>query len=181
MWTAAHRWNQYYRLLRIEFPCGGAGNCRGCRVRVIEGALAITAEMEQVFTPAELAAGWRLACRARVEGPLTLEVAQWGTPVLGDDASFAFEPADGTGIAIDVGTTTLAVQLLDLANGGVLAVENGADPQTAHGADVMSRITFALDGGAATLTESIRKTLGEMISALPGCNRYKGLCSREIR
>ena len=151
----------------VEFPCGGAGICRGCRVRVIEGALAITPEMEQVFTPAELAAGWRLACRAIVEGPLTLEIAQWSTPVLTDESSFAFEPAAGTGIAIDLGTTTLVVQLLDLKSGAVLAVETALNPQSAHGADVMSRITFALDGGAAALTESIRKTLGTMISALP--------------
>jgi hypothetical protein len=79
----------------------------------------------------------------------------------------AFEPAEGTGIAIDLGTTTLVVQLLDLNSGAVLAVETSLNPQSAHGADVMSRITFALDGGAVSLTESIRKTLGTMISALP--------------
>ena len=41
----------------VEFPCGGAGNCGGCRVRVIEGSLAVTPEMELAFTPTELAAG----------------------------------------------------------------------------------------------------------------------------
>lgn len=151
----------------VEFPCGGAGICRGCRVRVIEGTLAITPEMSQVFTPTELAAGWRLACRSIVEGALTLEVAQWGTPVLTDESSFAFEPNEGTGIAIDLGTTTLAVQLVDLGSGAVLAVETALNPQSAHGADVMSRISFSLEGGANTLTESIRETLGTMISALP--------------
>jgi uncharacterized 2Fe-2S/4Fe-4S cluster protein (DUF4445 family) len=151
----------------VEFPCGGAGICRGCRVRVIEGALAVTPEMERVFTPAEIAVGWRLACGAIVSGALKLEVAQWGTPVLTDESSFAFEPTEGTGIAIDLGTTTLVAQLVDLSSGTVLAVETALNPQCAHGADVMSRIAFALDGGSGALTESIRGTLAKMIAALP--------------
>lgn len=152
----------------IEFPCGGGGTCRGCRVRVIEGALAIGRETERAFTVDELAAGWRLACQARVEGPLTLEVAQWASPVLGDNSRLVVEPTTGTGIAIDLGTTTLVVQLLDLASGKVLAVRTALNPQAAHGADVMSRISFALDGGAQVLSGVIRNTLGEMIARLPG-------------
>ena len=152
----------------IEFPCGGGGTCRGCRVRVIEGNLTIGPEMRRAFTPAELAAGWRLACRARVEGPLTLEVAQWASPVLGDESHLVVEPSDGTGIAIDLGTTTLVVQLVDLASGKVLAVKTALNPQTTHGADLMSRISFALDGGSQALAASIRNTLGDMIAGLPG-------------
>jgi ferredoxin len=98
----------------VEFPCGGAGTCRGCRVRVLEGSLAVTPEMAAALTAAELASGWRLACRGRVESDITLEVAQWDAPVLGDDLALEFEPGEGCGIAIDLGTTTLAAQLLDL-------------------------------------------------------------------
>ena len=152
----------------IEFPCGGGGTCRGCRVRVIKGTLAISPEMKRAFTRDELADGWRLACRARVEGPLTLEVAQWAQPVLGDDSRLVVEPADGTGIAIDLGTTTLVVQLVELTTGNVLAVKTALNPQAAHGADLMSRISFALDGGAQVLADAIRTTLGDMIAELPG-------------
>jgi uncharacterized 2Fe-2S/4Fe-4S cluster protein (DUF4445 family) len=151
----------------IEFPCGGGGSCRGCRVRVIKGTVAIRPAMRRAFTPDELAAGWRLACRARVEGPLTLEVAQWTSPVLGDDSRLVVEPADGTGIAIDLGTTTLVVQLVELSSGKVLAVKTALNPQTAHGADLMSRISFALAGGSQVLAGAIRNTLGEMIAELP--------------
>jgi uncharacterized 2Fe-2S/4Fe-4S cluster protein (DUF4445 family) len=151
----------------VEFPCGGAGICRGCRVRVIAGELAVTPEMRGVFTPAEIAAGWRLACAARVEGPLTLEVAQWSTPVLTDETRCPVEPREGCGIAIDLGTTTLVAQLVDLTTGEVVAVETGLNPQTVHGADVMSRIQFALSGGAARLAALIREALGAMIASLP--------------
>jgi ferredoxin len=74
----------------VEFPCGGAGTCRGCRIRVVQGRLPVTSEMEEAFTPSELAAGWRLACRARVTGPATLEIAQWAAPVLADESPLAF-------------------------------------------------------------------------------------------
>jgi uncharacterized 2Fe-2S/4Fe-4S cluster protein (DUF4445 family) len=151
----------------VEFPCGGAGICRGCRVRVAEGAIAITPEMREAFTEAELAAGWRLACCSRVEGPLVLEVAQWEMPVLADESPVAFEPAEGVAIAIDLGTTTLAAQALDLATGEVLAVQTALNPQTAFGADVMSRIEYALGGGAGALTGSIREALGEIVRRLP--------------
>jgi uncharacterized 2Fe-2S/4Fe-4S cluster protein (DUF4445 family) len=151
----------------VEFPCGGAGRCRGCRVRVLEGEIAITPEMEAVFTSAELAAGWRLACRSRVESPLALEVAQWETPILSDDSAFSFEPAEGVGIAIDLGTTTLVAQAVDLATGEVRGVQTALNPQAAYGADVMSRIQFALEGGAASLNAAIREALGSMIARLP--------------
>ena len=152
----------------MEFPCGGAGICRGCRVRVVEGRLAITEEMERAFTPAELGAGWRLACCATVEGPLVLEVAQWDAPVLSDDTPVEFVPAGGVGVAIDLGTTTLVAQSVDRRTGAVLGVETALNPQAAHGADVMTRIGFALDGGAADLARSIRERLGAMIARLPG-------------
>jgi uncharacterized 2Fe-2S/4Fe-4S cluster protein (DUF4445 family) len=151
----------------VEFPCGGVGACRGCRVRVIEGDLAVTPEMAEALTAEELAAGWRLACQSRVESHLTLEVAQWETPVLGDDSTFAFEPAEGCGIAIDLGTTTLAAQMLDLRTGEVLAVKTALNPQAAYGADVMSRVQYAISGGAARLTAAIREGLGELIRAMP--------------
>ncbi len=147
----------------VEFPCGGAGVCRGCRVRVIQGAIAVTPEMEELFTPEELAAGWRLACCSRVEGPLTLEIAQWETPILSDDSQFAFEPADGLGIAIDLGTTTLVAQALDLATGEVLGVETALNPQAAWGADLMSRVQHAVAEGAGRLTSAIREMLGAMV------------------
>ena len=151
----------------VEFPCGGAGICRGCRVRVLEGAIAITPEMEQVFTPAELAGGWRLACCSRAEGPLALEVAQWEMPILADDTPVPFEPAEGAGIAIDVGTTTVVAQAVDLATGEVLGVESVLNPQVVHGADLMSRIEFALAGGGPVLAAEIREALAALLGGLP--------------
>jgi len=63
------------------FPssCGGRGLCGRCKVRVLEGAEALSppsAAEERLLTPEELSEGWRLACQASVlkEGRLLLEL-----------------------------------------------------------------------------------------------------------
>ena len=122
----------------MEFPCGGEGRCGSCRVRVLEGELVVTPEDESALTREEIAAGWRLACRARATGPLTLEVDQWVTPILGEFQEMHSSTRTGLGIAVDLGTTTVVAQLLDLSAGNVLRVRSGLNPQAAYGADVMS-------------------------------------------
>jgi uncharacterized 2Fe-2S/4Fe-4S cluster protein (DUF4445 family) len=47
------------------------------------------------------------------------------------------------GIAVDIGTTTMAAYLMDLATGKEVAVESMANPQRSFGADVISRIAFS--------------------------------------
>jgi uncharacterized 2Fe-2S/4Fe-4S cluster protein (DUF4445 family) len=150
----------------VEFPCGGRGRCKGCRVKVLRGELSTRAEEANLLTRAELDAGWRLACRHALAGDLELELAQWEMPVLTDHASFAFTPGDGLGVAIDLGTTTMAAQLLDLRTGNVLGVQTALNAQARHGADIMSRIEFALHGGQAELQRLIREQLGGMIVKL---------------
>lgn len=58
----------------IDTPCGGGGTCGKCRVRVIQGAAEPTAEDRAVFKNSELADGWRLACRLRVQSDLVVEI-----------------------------------------------------------------------------------------------------------
>src|SRR6185369_16244150 len=72
----------------VEFPCGGRGRCKGCRVKVINGALPVTDDDARRITAQELADGWRLACRATAHVDLTLQIAQWDTPVLSDGSPF---------------------------------------------------------------------------------------------
>lgn len=151
----------------VEFPCGGRARCKGCRVRVLEGNLPITPEQEKLLPKADLDAGWRLSCCGRAEGDLTLELAQWEARILADDREFAFVPREGLGIAVDLGTTTLAAQLLDLRTANVLAVRTGLNPQARHGADIMSRVSFAVaDKGQARLESLIRKEIGKLIHEL---------------
>lgn len=151
----------------VEFPCGGQGRCRGCRLRVIQGNFAVNEAQREHLTPAELADGWRLSCQCTVLSDATIELRQWDVPVLVDDSSFAFTPQPGLGVAVDLGTTTLVAQLLDLETGRVLAVRTALNPQAHHGGDVMSRVEFSItQNGEEHLQTLIRGAIGKLIHQL---------------
>jgi uncharacterized 2Fe-2S/4Fe-4S cluster protein (DUF4445 family) len=61
------------------------------------------------------------------------------------------------GLAVDVGTTTVAGFLCDLDSGRVLASHSMMNPQTPYGDDVMARITYAItnDDGLAIMHKAI--------------------------
>jgi uncharacterized 2Fe-2S/4Fe-4S cluster protein (DUF4445 family) len=121
----------------------------------------------RLLTPAELADGWRLACRLRAATDLKLELAQWEAAILADNSAFAFTPRPGLGLAIDVGTTTLVAQLLDLTTGHVLGVRTALNAQAQQGADIMSRVEFgAHRGGQRILTQLIREQVGGLMGDL---------------
>ncbi len=58
----------------IQTPCGGAGRCGKCRVRVVGGNCPPSANCRAFLGEAAVADGFRLACQARVTGDLTVEI-----------------------------------------------------------------------------------------------------------
>jgi uncharacterized 2Fe-2S/4Fe-4S cluster protein (DUF4445 family) len=148
----------------VEFPCGGTGVCGGCGVRVLAGRLPVTGPDLAAFSAKQLADGWRLACQARAQVPLVLECGQWRMDVLLDNSGLSGAGKPGLGIAIDLGTSTIAAQILDMASGCVLGVETRLNPQASFGSDVMSRIRAAISG--ADLTTVVRATLRQMVTNL---------------
>src|ERR1035437_3714 len=151
----------------VEFPCGGRGRCKGCKVKVLAGTMPITEEERRRLTETELAEGWRLACRGQAESDLKIELAQWEATILTDDTVFAFTPAEGLGIAVDLGTTTIVTQLIDLRTGHVLAVRAALNAQAQHGADIMSRVEFAVAGhGQRALQNLVREQIGALTKEL---------------
>lgn len=159
----------------VEFPCGGRGRCRGCKVKVLTGSMPVSEEEREKLTPAELQQGWRLACRARAQTNVTLELAQWEAPILSDETPFSFRPRAGIGVAIDLGTTTIVAQLLDLQTGNVLAVNTALNEQALHGADVMSRVEYAVRGGQPLLQSIVRNQLRGLVTSLMGSGYKDGL------
>ena len=151
----------------VEFPCGGQGRCRGCRVHVLEGQASVNDAQRERLSAEELSRGWRLACQCTLEDDLVIELRQWDAAILVDETPFAFVARPGLGVAVDLGTTTLVTQLLDLGTGRVLAVRTALNSQARFGADVMSRVQFGVpEGGAEQLRELIRRQIGSMIEQL---------------
>jgi uncharacterized 2Fe-2S/4Fe-4S cluster protein (DUF4445 family) len=72
------------------------------------------------------------------------------------------------GVAIDVGSTTIAAHLADLERGEVLASAGVMNPQIRFGEDLMSRVSFAMlhDGGAAEMTAIVRAALADLVADL---------------
>ena len=135
--------------LAVDAPCGGQGKCGKCRV-ILNGAPA-------------------LACRVRVEGNMTVELPpQQRQTVLteGIAVQAAVDPAAGTLLAVDIGTTTVAAYLLDGPTGGQLACASAANPQASWGADVISRLQAAREGQSEAMTAAIRRCLADLVGDL---------------
>ena len=77
----------------------------------------------------------------------------------------AGEVKQGYGLAVDIGTTTVAGYLCELTTGEILATESMMNPQVAYGEDVMSRIGYASKekDGLKKLNDAIIKGLNQII------------------
>lgn len=105
--------------------------------------------------------------------PHALRSADWSvTAVLTGPELIAVEPGNTVrssyGLAIDVGTTTVVVNLIDLNSGSVAGVEAALNGQAVHGADVIARIGHAMnsEGGLADLQKRIVETINGLIDKI---------------
>lgn len=168
----------------VQAPCGGRGSCGKCRIQVLEGELPVKPEDEKTFSAEELKAGWRLSCQAEPEEDLTIRLG-WGSEsgieVMagfrvenhvkehdGEEESKAEGKSGKYGFAVDIGTTTLAIQLISLEDGKCLDTYTGLNSQRAYGADVIARIQAAINGKGAELKERICQELWNGMEHLRG-------------
>lgn len=157
--------------LHPDRPCGGQGRCGKCRV-LARGDLSPAAPEERKhLTAAELDAGVRLACMARICGPdadigLPREgqlLVETGLPL----HRLTWEPwAAGLGVSVDIGTTTVAAYLWDLDGRRQLGVASCKNPQERLGADVVSRLDASLAGRGGELRTCITACIAELARRL---------------
>ena len=175
--------------------CAGNGTCGKCRVRFLEGVTEPSREDEKYFTEEELAEGWRLACRAYPQkdcivlmeqkeesfyvptdmdkkGTDTLALMKRQPDTKGIDSYVQVKSVNGReqdrlyGIAADIGTTTIAIELVELLRGSVVEVYTTINRQRAYGADVVSRIEASNSGKGEELKKSILFDLEKGIRTL---------------
>lgn len=144
--------------MRFESPCNGRGTCGKCKVIVRSGCVTPLTEAEKTrLSEEEIKNGYRMACCCKVaDNAETIVVELPGRKekavVLADadyhhqvkDPLFGDGTCEGLGIAVDIGTTTVAAVLLDLTNGETLAKASAVNPQTVVGGDVLSRIVYTM-------------------------------------
>lgn len=157
----------------LAMPCGGKGMCGKCRVRVVRGRLPVTPEDKRIFSEAQLAQGWRLACKAVTREAVEIVVPvqeQQGFSALAaevaDEGALSLAADHDYGLAVDIGTTTLAAALVDCTDGKILATATAVNSQRSFGADVVSRIGAACHGKGKALQKAVRRDLTRLTKQL---------------
>ena len=165
----------------LDFPCGGKGRCGKCCVLVRGEASPPTPQELALLTPAQREAGIRLACMTTILGDAEVVLpSQEEQQILTEGQAAAFQPDSGEagyGIAVDIGTTTVAAYLYRLGEKEAVAVASQKNPQSLYGADVISRLSQSLAGKKDALAAVIRQCLGELIHSL--C-RQAGIQPEEV-
>ena len=165
--------------ISIDAPCGGAGTCGKCRLKLLEGEVEGGKNKRK---PQEYDEGWRLACQSTVVGDVHFmvpaEAASFAHDIQTADLSSQEEldrynhelsnlfasgiargvAQEGYGVAIDIGTTTVTAALLDLQSGEIHGKASAGNDQIRFGADVINRIiSQSKPGGVEALREAIRE------------------------
>ena len=134
--------------LPLEQPCAGHGTCGKCKV-LVELGTAPPDEIElENLTPGEIALNNRLACRARIQGETRVvlsPIVVYSNKIFKGSSRYKKDKDVPLGLAIDLGTTTVAAFLTTLDNGEVAAGGGGLNQQTVYGSDVISRLAAALE------------------------------------
>ena len=178
--------------VRVPTSCGRTGECHECIVEVRRGADSLTPPTE---AESFLRDNYRLACQAVVVSPeddIEFAVLRRQPRILtesvkrdveldprtvrhGDGVYFEGERIDDYrghlyGLAIDAGTTTVVMNLVDLESGEVVYNASFENPQRFGGSDIMHRISY--DGGPFSgelqqvMLSSINFEIGDMCRRL---------------
>jgi uncharacterized 2Fe-2S/4Fe-4S cluster protein (DUF4445 family) len=180
--------------VRVPTSCHKQGKCRECLVEVVEGRERLSAPSEE---ERHLKGDFRLSCRARVtaeSGPIVCHtlrrsamrietgaapgVVGAGTPLDpavtrdGDRVLLDGEEIDRWagglhGLAMDLGTTTVVLRLIDLESGRQVATASFENPQRFGGSDVMARIHYDTEHKGRLLQRTLLGYLTHAIEDLP--------------
>jgi uncharacterized 2Fe-2S/4Fe-4S cluster protein (DUF4445 family) len=180
------------RGISVPTSCHKQGKCRECLVEIESGAECLS---EPAAQETHLEGAFRLACRARLTAPgevrahtlrrgsMRIETASCadfdertpvdpavtrdGRRILLDGESIAESDGPIHGLAIDVGTTTVALRLHELETGRLVATRSFENPQRFGGSNVMSRIHYDGEHRGRLLQRTLLGYLTHSIESLP--------------
>lgn len=165
----------------LDGTCADEGRCGRCIVRVLEGDHGEATPSERgLLGPDSVRRGERLACRVnpasdlriRIDAERILEVDRsgrwketWQSPLWSPES---VEPTfEGYGVAVDLGTTSVAAALYDMAMARPLDVVAGLNPQTPWGEEILSRMAAARDPEVAgKMRAAVWRAVSDQIRSL---------------
>lgn len=158
--------------IAINAPCGGRGTCGKCLVRLLAGNAPPTPEDRSILSEGMLREGLRLSCRVRPRTPVTVEVqSRFDLRAAPAVTRLRHTPLPNRVLAaVDLGSTSVQLRTIDPSTGDVLGEASVLNRQVRRGHDVMTRLTYALEGPAARdeLTGDARETLRLLEDAARG-------------
>ena len=175
--------------LAVASPCGGNGTCGKCKVIACGALSEMTAEEEKFLRPDEISAGVRLACKTKIEGDfeVIMQSDDLSAETKFQAVSYTLSPMvaltkgeKNFGLAVDIGTTTVAVYLCDMETGKILGTRGFRNPQSTYGADVISRIDKIMKDKTA-LAEQKKRVLSAISEAYESIAEENGGNASHIR
>lgn len=157
--------------------------------------LALVLERPSLYSPTAVADSLRaalktpglalpLAVLSKLGGSAALAATRPVTAVLyGDDEVLDIEPEEGGdgifGLAVDLGTSTVVAEIVDLRTGKAVDRAAAVNAQNAYGADVVSRITFAFENpdNLRRLKQTVVQLINDMVGTMA---RRSGLARHRI-
>ena len=177
------------RGLRVPTSCRSTGRCRECVVEVHDGLehLSPPTPVERFLRPP-----YRLACQAAVDDPeaeVSFSVLRRRLRIVAPEVDADPGPIDPVvrlvdgvvhygetpveplrggvyGVAVDLGTTTVVLALVDLLDGRTLEVVALENPQRFGGSDVINRISYDEADGGGELRNAVRRALNRELGEL---------------
>ena len=149
----------------IPAACSGSGVCGKCVVKLLAGSLDITENDKLHLSESALDEGCRLACCACTKGVVRIGVGEYGEQVSADIS----RPADTShtfGLALDIGTTTLALSLVDIDEKRPVRSLSALNRQAVFGADVITRVKSSLSGRREALRKLVRESVAALIKSI---------------
>ena len=162
--------------IHIDAACNGLGVCGKCKIKLESTDVSISER--NLLGEENIKSRYRLACMHsidEVDKEFILKSFESGKKPESIVLTESFTPKiihtniqEKYGIAIDIGTTTVAMELIDLKNAKIISKVADVNSQVKFGFDVMSRIAFTLENpeGLSTLQKSIVDTLNTLINKL---------------
>ncbi len=143
--------------IELNFVCGGKGNCGKCKIQDIKNKLPITEVDKKFLTQSQLDKGYRLACKIYPIEDIEIKLIQEDTKIL--DYNFSNVYSSNYSVAIDIGTTTISMELINLDNAQVVNSCTILNSQKTFGADILSRIQNSINGNSEQLRKCIQNDI----------------------